>query len=326
MVKKIFNLKEIQIDSEESSSPKEAPVQPDPTESNAVINVFEDTAPKKEKSSDDGESVADPSTLGMYFYDYTNKINDPIEDKGEFGPFESYDEVYGIFSFIEGKLYALSNNPDVSLFVNSEEYDAFQKVPIGEDDVLQIANHRYVITERRTFDLRSAKKAMGKLLVKKSSVGTQKTLEEREAEIESFEGKIFEHQNSILELEKKLQQIDQNKNKVVDLETKVAKWTQDIISAKELILKIQAETTELEKYDYEKDIDELETEIHRLEKIKFTLVEKAKHAKQRLIKMQEAEEKKKQQINSDLLVIEKEQEELKKKLEELEKKKKQLKE
>ena len=301
-------------------------ISPDRTETNALVNIFDDTAPTdKEKKVDEGISNAEISSLEMYFYDYYNKINDPIEDKVEFGPFESYDEVYGIFSFTEGKIFALSNNPDVALFVNSEEYDPFQKVPISDGDVLQIADFRYVISDQRVFDLKSAKKSMGKLLVKKSSSGTQKSLEERESEIKSYDDKIFEHQSSILALEKKLQKIDVNKKKILGLDEKVKTWIQDIEAAKSLIISIQKETIELEKFDYEKDIDQLENEIRRLEEVKYGLVEKAKHAKQRLLKMQEAEEKKKQQINSELVDIEKEQEALKKKLEELEKKKTQLK-
>ncbi|MBT7609619.1 MAG: hypothetical protein HN576_07675 [Bacteriovoracaceae bacterium] len=264
------------------------------------------------------------STIGYYCYDYTNKVNGPIEDKTEFGPFESYDETYGVFSYNSNKLYALSNNPEENLIINSDEYDPFQKIPVSDGDVLRIAEFRYVVSDQRIFHHQNAKKVMGKLLVKKSTSGTQKSLEERESEIKSFEKKISERQAIISGVREKVQKLERNKEKVIELQLNVKKWNQDIVQAKEIILLIENESQQLSENDFEKDIDEQEYEISRLEEIKTNLVEKARLAKARLIKMQEAEEKKHSQINSKLLDIEKEELELKRKLAELKKKKSNL--
>ena len=181
-----------------------------------------------------------------------------------------------------------------------------------------------MVSDQRIFHHQNAKKVMGKLLVKKSTSGTQKSLEERESEIKSFEKKISERQAIISGVREKVQKLERNKEKVIELQLNVKKWNQDIVQAKEIILLIENESQQLSENDFEKDIDEQEYEISRLEEIKTNLVEKARLAKARLIKMQEAEEKKHSQINSKLLDIEKEELELKRKLAELKKKKSNL--
>jgi hypothetical protein len=283
------------------------------------IEVFKH-APDPEELKHRTES----STIGYYFYDYTNKVNDPVEDKAEFGPFESYDDVYGIFSFTSGKLYALSNNPKENLFINSEEYGPFQKVPVTDGDVLKIAEFQYVVSDQQLFLHQNAKKVMGKLLVKKSTSGTQKALEERQNEIILFESKIYERQQIVQSLEAQVQKVEDNKQKAIELKLKIKKWIQEIDEAKRVILVMEKENSEISRNDFQKEIDLQENEIRRLQETKSNLVEKANIAKERLIKMQVAEEKKKAQINSELLDIEREKEALEKKLIELEKKKSKL--
>ena len=273
------------------------------------------------KTDADNDHVTETSSINFYFYDYTNKINDPIEDKTEFGPFESYEDNYGIFSHSSSKLYALSNSADQKLFVNSEEYNPFQKVPVGDGDVVKIADFRYVISDQKIFNHQNAKKVMGKLLVKKSTSGTQKSIEERESNIRTFEVKIQERQDVINSLEEKINKMADNSKKAADLKLKIKRWIQDIEETKRIVIFLEKEILQLSDRNYEEEINIQENEIRRLEETKFKLVEKAKLSKEKLRKMQEADEKKKEIRNNKISDIEREEKALEDKLNELKKKK-----
>ena len=166
---------------------------------------------------------------------------------------------------------------------------------------------------------------MGQLLVKKSTFGTQKLIEEREKNIQSFENKIQERQNIVRDLQAKVIKMSSNKNKASDLKLQIKRWIQDIEEAKRTVIFLDKENLQLSEINYEDRISDQKKELKRLEEEKFKLIEKSNLSKERLIKIQEADDRKKMILNNKISDIEKEEQKLEAKLNELKNKKNVLK-